>query len=88
MSHDLHSQFLGCATRRAVRSPNDSEGGGWWAWQGSNLRPTGYAYHFDFCRLFRVRGLDCPFTHSLIQIRVPVYQSLHPDKLGFGIAMA
>jgi len=35
----------------------------WWARQGSNLRPTGYAYHFDFSRLFRVRGLDCPFIH-------------------------
>ena len=27
---------------RANRSPSDSEGGGWWAWQGSNLRPSDY----------------------------------------------
>lgn len=33
-----------------------------WDRQDSNLQPRDYAFHFDFRRLFRVRGLDHPFT--------------------------
>ena len=33
-----------------------------WDRQDSNLQPRDYAFHFDFRRLFRVCGLDHPFT--------------------------
>lgn len=33
-----------------------------WDRQDSNLQPRDYAYHHDFRRPFRVRGLDHPFT--------------------------
>lgn len=53
----------------------------WWASPESNRAPTDYAYHFDFHRPFRVRGLDC-----LLPFGSPV-QSLHlpPKRLGSGL---
>jgi len=51
-----------------------------WAEKDSNLRPTDYAYHYDFRRLFQVCGLDYPFPLRVCRlVSAPSLTSLAQD---------
>ena len=59
----------------------------WWGRLDLNQGPIGYACHFNFRCLFRVRGLDCLFVRQLVDACHSVSTPFRRRRTWLGIAV-